>query len=75
MIGFEDNLRLVLRTLLVYLFANIFHLKKAQLHKPSDVLIDQIRAIDNKRLIKKLGKLSRDQIQTLKNNIKVVLDL
>lgn len=51
------------------------HLKKDQLPKLSDILIDQIRAIDNKRLIKKLGKLNKDQISTLKVNIGIVLDL
>jgi mRNA interferase MazF len=51
------------------------HLKKGQLDKLSDVLIDQIRAIDNKRLLNKIGKLSTDQIKTLKSNIKIVLDL
>ena len=51
------------------------HLKKGQLDKLSDVLIDQIRAIDNKRLLNKIGKLSTDQIKTLKSNISIVLDL
>jgi mRNA interferase MazF len=51
------------------------HLKKGQLDKLSDVLVDQIRAIDNKRLIKKLGKLNKEQIQTLKENIRIVLDV
>lgn len=51
------------------------HLKRGQLDKPSDVLVDQIRAIDNKRLIKKLTKLTREQVQTIKTNIRIVLDL
>lgn len=51
------------------------HLKKGQLDKLSDVLVDQIRAIDNKRLINKIGHLNKDQIQKLKVNIRVVLDL
>ena len=51
------------------------HLKKGQLEKQSDVLIDQIRAIDNKRLIKKLSKLTREQSQKLKANIRIALDL
>ena len=51
------------------------HLKKDQLSKLSDILVDQIRAIDNTRLIKRLGKLNKDQVITLKENIKVVLDL
>ena len=51
------------------------HLKKNQLDKPSDILVDQIRAIDNKRLLKKIGQLNASQIQTIKRNIRVVLDL
>jgi mRNA interferase MazF len=51
------------------------HLKKGQLDKLSDILVDQIRAIDNKRLIKKIGHLTKEQIQKLKNNIRIVLDL
>ena len=51
------------------------HLKKGQLERLSDVLVDQIRAIDNKRLIKKLGRLTEDQIVKLKENISIVLDI
>lgn len=51
------------------------HLKKSQLDQMSDVLIDQIRAIDNKRLIQRIGKLNQDQIQLLKKNLMIVLDL
>jgi len=51
------------------------HLKKSQLDQLSDVLIDQIRAIDNKRLIQRIGKLNQDQIQLLKKNLMIVLDL
>jgi mRNA interferase MazF len=51
------------------------HLMKNQLTKLSDILVDQIRAIDNNRLIKQLGKLTKEQISMLKNNIKIVLDL
>lgn len=51
------------------------HLKKNQLDKLSDILVDQIRAIDNKRLIKKTGKLTAEQAQTLKTNIKIVLEI
>ncbi len=50
-------------------------LKKNQLDKPSDILVDQIRAIDNKRLIQKIGKLSEEQIAKLRINISIVLDL
>lgn len=38
-------------------------------------MIDQIRAIDNKRLIKKVGKLPDDLIRKVSENIKIVLDL
>ena len=51
------------------------HLKRGQLEKLSDILIDQVRAIDNKRLIKKLGKLNKEQILKLKANLRIVLDL
>jgi len=51
------------------------HLKKGQLDKLSDVLIDQIRAIDNKRLLKRIGQLNKDQIIKIKDNIRIVLDL
>lgn len=51
------------------------HLKKGKLDKPSDILVDQIRAIDNNRLKKRLGALTKEQIQTLKTNIRIVLDI
>ncbi|MFM7699343.1 MAG: type II toxin-antitoxin system PemK/MazF family toxin [Bacteroidota bacterium] len=38
-------------------------------------MVDQIRAIDNARLLKRLGRLPAKQIQQLKSNILVVLDL
>jgi len=51
------------------------HLKKGQLDKLSDVLVDQIRAIDNKRLIKKVGQLTKEQRNNLKTNLAIVLDI
>ena len=51
------------------------HLKKGQLEKLSDILVDQVRAIDNKRLLKKLGQLTKDQRQNLKANLRIVLDI
>ncbi len=51
------------------------HLKKSQLDQMSDILIDQLRAIDNKRLIQRIGKLNQDQIQLVKKNLLIVLDL
>jgi mRNA interferase MazF len=51
------------------------HLKKGQLDKASDILVDQVRAIDNTRLLKRLGKLTSEQADSLKTNLTVVLDL
>ncbi|MCO5239042.1 MAG: type II toxin-antitoxin system PemK/MazF family toxin [Chitinophagaceae bacterium] len=51
------------------------HLKKSQLPKLSDILVDQPRAIDNERFIKRMGKLTNEQIVFLKENLKVILDL
>jgi mRNA interferase MazF len=51
------------------------HLKKSQLDKLSDILVDQIRSIDNKRFINKLGQLTKEQKNTLKSNLRIVLDI
>ena len=51
------------------------HLTKAQLSKVSDILVDQIRSIDNKRFIKRLGKLTPAQVSKLRANLMIVLDL
>jgi mRNA interferase MazF len=51
------------------------HLRAGQLDNISDILVDQIRAIDNKRLIKKLGRLNKDQKIRLKSNLRIVLDI
>ncbi len=51
------------------------HLKKTQLEKLSDILVDQPRAIDNKRFIQRLGTLTPEQMQVVKKNLKIVLDL
>ncbi len=40
-----------------------------------DIMIDQVRSIDNKRLINKVGKIPSVQIEEVKENLKVVLDL
>jgi len=47
----------------------------SKLQQNSDVMIDQIRAIDNKRLIKKVGSLSKTNIDSFKENIKILLDI
>ena len=53
------------------------HLKKgmANLHENCDVMIDQLRAIDNKRLMKKVGMLPNELIHTIKENISILIDL
>ncbi len=53
------------------------HLKKgtANLHQDCDIMIDQIRAIDNKRLIKRTGKLGKELSGIVKDNLKIVMDL
>jgi mRNA interferase MazF len=53
------------------------HIKRgtANLKNDSDIMIDQIRAIDNKRLTTKVGELPHDLQRDVKDNIKIVLDL
>lgn len=53
------------------------HLKKgmAGLSENSDIMIDQIRAIDNKRLIKKTGEIPTDLKDKIRENIRITLDL
>jgi mRNA interferase MazF len=53
------------------------HLKKgiANLHESCDIMIDQLRAIDNKRFIEKIGDLPKSLINKVKENIGIVLDL
>jgi len=53
------------------------HLKSgmSNLKEDCDVLVDQLRSIDNKRLINKIGKMPDTQISILKENIKIILDL
>lgn len=48
---------------------------KGGLKKESAVMIDQVRAIDNKRLVKKIGNLSRELEEKVKENLKIVMDL
>ena len=53
------------------------HIEKgmAKLNQDCDIMIDQIRAIDNKRLIKKVGSLPQDIIELVKENIQIIIDL
>jgi len=50
-------------------------LRDGQLDRPSAVLVDQIRAIDNKRLMSRVGRLNRSQIIHLKEGIAAILEL
>jgi len=43
------------------------------LKRKSDILVDQIRAIDNSRFIKELGVLSPQHQEQLVRNVKIVL--
>ena len=53
------------------------HIKKgvANMQKPSDLMVDQIRAIDNKRFIQKIGDLPPETRIIVIENIKIILDL
>jgi mRNA interferase MazF len=53
------------------------HLKKgeANLHQNCDIMIDQMRAIDNKRFMKKVGVLPKNLIETVKENLMILIDL
>ena len=44
------------------------------LEKGSEILVDQIRALDNRRFLEKLGKLSSDQALELRDKLGAVLD-
>jgi mRNA interferase MazF len=53
------------------------HIKKgtANLQKDSDIMIDQIRAIDDRLLTKRVGELPPDLQIKVKENIKIILDI
>ncbi|MCE2895831.1 MAG: type II toxin-antitoxin system PemK/MazF family toxin [Flammeovirgaceae bacterium] len=53
------------------------HLKKSKfgLKEDCDIMIDQVRAIDNKRLVKKVGEVDSDIADKVRENLKIVLDL
>lgn len=57
-----------LRTLRVHVPANASGLKQ-----DSDILVDQIRAIDNRRFQKKLGKLSQKAAVQLLQNLHILV--
>ncbi len=45
------------------------------LKKESAVMVDQARAIDNKRLIRKVGELPTSLRNSVTENLKIILDL
>ncbi|MCF8413688.1 MAG: type II toxin-antitoxin system PemK/MazF family toxin [Melioribacteraceae bacterium] len=45
------------------------------LDKDCEIIVDQIRSIDNHRFKPKIGKLNLDQINQLRRNLKIVLDI
>ncbi len=53
------------------------HLKKGEsgLRQDSDILIDQIRSIDNKRLRGMIGKLHFERLKEIEEKIKIILEL
>jgi mRNA interferase MazF len=53
------------------------HLKKgiANMHENCDIMIDQLRAIDNSRFVKKLGNLPANLAELVRENIKLILEL
>jgi len=48
---------------------------EAGFKKESAIMIDQMRAIDNKRFVRKIGNLPESRVPKLVDNIKIVLDL
>ena len=52
------------------------HLKKSKfgLKEGCDIMIDQVRTIDNKRLVKKVGEVDSDTADKIRENLKIVLD-
>ena len=53
------------------------HIKKGccGLEESCDIMIDQVRAIDNKRLIRKVGNIPVDLVNKVKSNLKIMFDL
>ncbi len=47
--------------------------REAGIKQNSDILVDQIRAIDNRRFLKLLGKISQTNQERLAENLRVIL--
>jgi mRNA interferase MazF len=52
------------------------HLRKGEagLMEKSDIMIDQLRAIDNRRFLKRLGMIGRASQRKLAENIQIILN-
>ncbi len=64
------NVKLDAQILRVYLPKS-----SAKIKEDCDIMIDQIRAIDNKRLLKKIGELNPEKIELIKTNLAIELDI
>ncbi len=53
------------------------HIRKgiSNIKVESDVMIDQLRAIDKRRLVNKIGELPKELQKGIKENIKIILDI
>ena len=53
------------------------HIKKgiANMQESCDIMIDQLRAIDNTRLIRKVGELPAHLVEIVRDNIKIILEI
>ena len=53
------------------------HIKKgtANLNDDCDIVTDQVRAIDNNRLIKKIGELPENLAAKVQENLAIILDI
>lgn len=53
------------------------HLKRgmAKLKEDCDIMIDQLRAIDNKRLLKKTGAITGLQEEKIRQGLRIIFDL
>ena len=53
------------------------HLPKgtAKVKVPCDIMIDQLRAIDNRRLLKKIGVIPNQLMSQVHENLRILLDI
>ena len=49
--------------------------KEAGTTKPSDIMVDQVRAIDNQRLTTRIGSLDKISVKALRENLTTVFEL